>query len=180
LEDITRRYREAARKESMQRGEGESQCEEGTVEANLWKLQVEVNISIHRVLYTIANTIFKRGRESIVVERLTKWEDHLVSQGHTLHVYHAFIAPLVHSTIYVCTRTKSNILLVCNQIVLSSVRMDKISVVPEEEYEAMKRILREFIPEDWVRIVKGKYRGDVALITDMDHDHRTCKAFYIP
>jgi transcription elongation factor SPT5 len=124
--------------------------------------------------------LFKRGRENIVVTQLKKWEEYLVSQDRTSHVYDAFAAPLVQSSVYVRARSKEDILETCRQTALSSVRTHNISLVPEEEYEASKRSPKAFIPEDWVRIAKGKYRGDVAFITEVNADSRTCKAFCIP
>jgi transcription elongation factor SPT5 len=124
--------------------------------------------------------LFKRGRENIVVTQLKKWEEYLVSQDRTSHVYHAFTAPLVQSTVYVHARSKDDILEACRRTALSSVRTYNIYLVPEEDYEALKRSPKAFIPEDWVRIATGKYRGDVAFITDVNADSRTCKAFYIP
>jgi len=63
---------------------------------------------------------------------------------------------------------------------LSSARANKISLVPEEDYEALKRSPTVFIPEEWVRLAKGKYRGDLALVTEVDTANRTCKVFYVP
>jgi transcription elongation factor SPT5 len=182
LEDIARRYREAARKlrqDERTRGREE---EEEEVEANLWKLVVDVSINIYSHIYAITNMLFKRGRENIVVTELKKWEEYLAGQDRTSHVYDAFTAPLVQSIVYVRARSKDDILEACRRTALSSVRSynNNISLVPEEEYEASKRSPTAFIPEDWVRIAKGKYRGDVAFITDVNADSRTCKAYYVP
>src|SRR5580704_15435659 len=89
LEDIARRYREAARKlrqDERTRGREE---EEEEVEANLWKLVVDVSINIYSHIYAITNMLFKRGRENIVVTELKKWEEYLAGQDRTSHVYDA-------------------------------------------------------------------------------------------
>jgi transcription elongation factor SPT5 len=61
-----------------------------------------------------------------------------------------------------------------------SAKTNKISLVPEEEYYALFRSPTVFVPEEWVRLAKGKYKGDLALVTNVDKVHRTCKAFYVP
>jgi transcription elongation factor len=114
------------------------------------------------------------------VSQLKKRKDYLVDDGREPDVYSAFAVPLVTSAVYVRAKSKENIIQACQNIYSAWATLRNIVLVPEEECEALMKEPKMFIPEDWVKFRKGKYKGDVALVTELDADNRTCKAFYIP
>jgi ribosomal protein L24 len=123
---------------------------------------------------------FQKGHEAEVVSILKRRGDYLASEGRTPLVHSAFIAPLDPAAVFVRASTKDNIIHECQQISSARANRNNISSVPEEELEALTRVPKQFIPEDWVRFAKGIHRGDVALVTEVDADNRTCSAFYVP
>jgi transcription elongation factor len=114
------------------------------------------------------------------VSQLKKRKDYLVDDGREPDVYSAFAVPLVTSAVYVRAHSKEDIIRACQNIYSARATLQNIALVPEEECEALLKEPKLFIPEDWVKFRKGKYKGDVALVTEVDADNRTCKAFYIP
>jgi transcription elongation factor SPT5 len=89
-----------------------------------------------------------------------------------------FVSSFVSSAVFVQAQSREKIILACRDI--SSAMANRLTLVPEDEHEALKRKPKAFIPEDWVRFRKGKFIGDVALVREVDESKRTCKAFYIP
>jgi transcription elongation factor SPT5 len=114
------------------------------------------------------------------VSQLKKRKDYLVDDGREPDVQSAFAIPLVTSAVYVRAKSKEDIIRACQNIYSAWATPRTIALVPEEECEALMKEPKVFIPEDWVKFRKGKYKGDVALVTEVDADNRTCKAFYIP
>jgi transcription antitermination factor NusG len=111
---------------------------------------------------------------------LKKWKDYLVDNGREPDVQSAFAIPLITSAVYVRAKSKEDIIRTCQNIYSAWATPRTITLVPEEECEVLMKEPKVFIPEDWVKFRKGKYKGDVALITEVDTDNQTCKVFYIP
>jgi transcription elongation factor SPT5 len=94
----------------------------------------------------------------------------------------AFSKDTIKSAVFVKAREKTQVSLACQNMPYTKWNAQDIKPVPIEEYDYILRPRPQFKPMegDWVRLAKGTYQGDLALVSDVDTETGTCTVYYMP